>query len=188
LCARVKSNLITSHIPVILLTAKSDIQHKIKGIETGADAYIEKPFDTEYLMAMDKNLLLQRKKIREKFSDNPGQDMDKAVLNKKDKQFIEKIKLIIEENISSPDFSVDKLSTELGVSRSQLFRKFNALFNLKPNELIRSERLKYAKKLLQQKQYNVNEVALKAGFASTSYFITSFKKYFGETPSHFLHH
>jgi signal transduction histidine kinase/ligand-binding sensor domain-containing protein/DNA-binding response OmpR family regulator len=188
LCARVKSNLITSHIPVILLTAKSDIQHKIKGIETGADAYIEKPFDTEYLMAMVKNLLLQRKKIREKFSDNPGQDMDKAGLNKKDKQFIEKIKLIIEENISSPDFSVDKLSTELGVSRSQLFRKFNALFNLKPNELIRSERLKYAKKLLQQKQYNVNEVALKAGFASTSYFITSFKKYFGETPSHFLHH
>ena len=188
LCDRVKSNLITSHIPVILLTAKSDIQHKIKGIETGADAYIEKPFDTEFLIAMVKNLLLQRKKIREKFSNEPGQDMDKAGLNNIDKQFIKKIKQIIEENIGSPDFSVDKLSTELGVSRSQLFRKFNALFNLKPNELIRSERLKYAKKLLQQKQYNVNEVAMKAGFASTSYFITSFKKYFGETPSHFLHH
>ncbi len=186
LCATTKSNLITSHIPVILLTAKSDIQHKIKGIETGADAYIEKPFNTEYLLAMVKNILLQRKKLREKFSDEPGHDINEAGINNSDKQFIEKIKQIIEANISSPDFSVEKLSTELGVSRSQLFRKFKALFNLKPNELIRVERLKYAKRLLQQKEYNVNEVAIKAGFASTSYFITSFKKYFGETPSHYL--
>ena len=187
LCSTVKSNLITSHIPVILLTAKSDIQHKIKGIETGADAYIEKPFNTDFLLAMVKNMLLQRKKVREKFSDNPGYDINEAGINKSDKQFIEKIRTVIEANISSPDFSVEKLSTELGVSRSQLFRKFKALFNLKPNELIRVERLKYAKKLLQQNEYNVNEVAIKAGFASTSYFITSFKKYFGETPSHYLH-
>ena len=187
LCATTKSNLITSHIPVILLTAKSDIQHKIKGIETGADAYIEKPFNTEYLLAMVKNILLQRKKLREKFSDEPGHDINEAGINNSDKQFIEKIKQIIEANISSPDFSVEKLSAELGVSRSQLFRKFKALFNLKPNELIRAERLKYAKRLLQQKEYNVNEIAIKAGFASTSYFITSFKKYFGETPSHYLH-
>jgi AraC-like DNA-binding protein len=187
LCSKVKQQLLTSHIPVVLLTAKTDVQYKIKGIETGADAYIEKPFNTEYLMAVVNNILAQREKLRSKYSEEPDFRIESASMNKIDKRFIKSTRQIIEQNISNPEFSVEKLSKELGLSRSQLFRKFGALFNLKPNELIRVERLKFARNLLQQKDNNVNEVAIMTGFSSTSYFISSFKKYFGDTPAQFMH-
>jgi AraC-like DNA-binding protein len=171
---------------VILLTAKADIQHKIKGVETGADAYIEKPFNTEYLKAVVNNLLQQRERIRKKFSEEPDMEIKEATVCASDRKFIEKTRSIIEQNIGNADFSIEMLGKELGLSRSQLFRKFNVLFNLKPNELIKTEKLKYAKKLLLSGNYNVNEVAEMAGFKSTSYFITSFKKHYGKTPSSFL--
>jgi signal transduction histidine kinase/ligand-binding sensor domain-containing protein/DNA-binding response OmpR family regulator len=186
MCEKIKTDFSTSHIPVVLLTAKTDIQHKIKGVETGADAYIEKPFNTEYLTAVVNNLLEQRERVRKKFSEEPEMEMKDATVCASDRRFIEKAHKVIKENINNPELSVDKLSTELGLSRSQLFRKFNVLFNQKPNELIRKEKLKYAKKLLMTGDYNVNEVAEMAGFKSASYFITSFKKHFGKTPSSFL--
>ena len=186
MCEKIKTDFSTSHIPVILLTAKADIQHKIKGVETGADAYIEKPFNTEYLKAVVNNLLQQRERIRKKFSEEPDMEIKEATVCASDRKFIEKTRSIIEQNIGNADFSIEMLGKELGLSRSQLFRKFNVLFNLKPNELIKTEKLKYAKKLLLSGNYNVNEVAEMAGFKSTSYFITSFKKHYGKTPSSFL--
>ena len=186
LCARIKQHHATSHIPVILLTAKADVEHKIKGAETGADFYIEKPFDDDYLKAVVNNLILQREKLKRKYSKlNIIEEIDK-IENTGDKKFIEKVFEIIKANISNPGFSVEKLARELGMSRTQLFRKFRALFDNNPSEIIKSERMKYARKLLLQNEYNVNEVAERAGFKSTSYFITSFKEYYGETPSRFI--
>lgn len=187
MCAHIKEHAATSHIPVILLTAKADIEHKIKGVETGADAYIEKPFQSDYLVAVVKNLIMQREKLRKKYSGGiPDTDIREAALTVHDEKFIEEVRMVIEKNISNPDLSVEKLAKELGMSRSQLFRKFGTLFDRTPNELIRTERLKYARKLLLQREHNVNEVADITGFSSTSYFITSFKKQYGMTPSQIL--
>ena len=187
MCARIKEYPATSHIPVILLTAKADIEHKIKGVETGADVYIEKPFRTDYLAAVVKNLIMQREKLREKYSGGtPETDLREAALTVHDEKFIEKVRSVIEKNISEPDLSVEKMANELGMSRSQLFRKFGILFDRSPNELIRTERLKYARHLLLQGGYNVNEVADMSGFSSTSYFITSFRKQYGKTPARVL--
>jgi len=186
MCDKLKSVFATSHIPVVMLTAKADIQHKIKGIETGADAYIEKPFNSDYLLAVVNNILEQREILRRKFAEEPEMKIEDATVSLSDRKFIEKTVKVVEENVGNPEFSVEMLGSELGLSRSQLFRKFNQLFNLKPNEFIRAEKLKYARKLLLSGEYNVNEVSIKAGFNSTSYFITSFKKYFGKKPSSFL--
>ncbi len=185
LCAKIKTQIATSHIPVILLTAKSDIEHKIKGIETGADAYIEKPFNVKYLQSVVKNLILQREKLRKKFSGEPQAILESTIINSGEQKFVRKIRKTIENNMSNPDFSVEQLGREMGLSRSQLFRKFKAVFDMRPNELIRSERLKFARMLLIQNEYNVNEVSDMAGFNSTSYFITAFKKYFGKTPNYY---
>ena len=187
MCRHIKEHPATSHIPVILLTAKADIEHKIKGVETGADMYIEKPFRTDYLVAVAQNLIMQREKLRKKYTGGlPETDILEAALTVHDEKFIEKVRLVIEKNISDPALSVERLAEELGMSRSQLFRKFKVLFDLSPNELIRSEKLKYARRLLLQKEHNINEIADLAGFSSTSYFITSFKKQYGQTPARFL--
>ncbi len=187
MCARIKEHAATSHIPVVLLTAKADIEHKIKGVETGADAYIEKPFQSDYLVAVVKNLIMQRERLRKKYAGGiPETDIREAALTVHDEKFIEEVRSIIGKNISNPDLSVEKLAKELGMSRTQLFRKFGTLFDRTPNELIRTERLKYARELLLQREHNVNEVADMTGFSSTSYFITSFKKQYGKTPSQIL--
>lgn len=186
LCGKLKTQLATSHIPVILLTAKSEVVHKIEGLETGADAYIEKPFEMEYLEAVIKNLLKQRENLKKRFSSEPEIDLAELGLSSHEKKFIEKTRSIIDINIGNPDFSVESLGMELGLSRSQLFRKFNALYDLKPSELIKSERLKKSKELLATRDYNINEVANLTGFKSSSYFITSFKRYYGETPNEYF--
>lgn len=186
MCTHLKTQFSTSHIPIILLTAKTEMSQKIEGIETGADAYIEKPFDLQFLEATIKNLLNQRKALRKRYAENLDSDIDEIPINPHEKRFIEKVNKLIEKNISNPDFSVENLALELGMSRSQLFRKFRASFELSPSEIIRIERLKYSKKLLSGGEYNINEIADLVGFKSSSYFITSFKKHFGITPNDYL--
>ena len=186
LCKKLKTQFATSHVPIILLTAKTEMSQKIEGIETGADAYIEKPFDINYLEARVNSLLMQRSVLRKRYSNESDIDAEELVQNIHEKKFIDKTKCIIEKNISNSDFSVETFGFELGLSRSQLFRKFKSIYGLKPSEFIRNERLKQSKKLLLEGEHNVNEIADLVGFKSSSYFITSFKKYYKKTPIGFI--
>jgi AraC-like DNA-binding protein len=164
-----------------LLTARSAVEHKIKGLETGADAYVEKPFDAEYISTLVKNLLIQRKKLREKFSG--ATDVQKpAYVNGAESQFFERVNGIVTEHISDPDFSVDQLLVEVGMSRSQLYRKFKAVSTQNPSEYIRLLRLKHAASLLGENKYTINEVAFMSGFGNVSYFNTCFKRHYGVSP------
>lgn len=185
LCKKLKSQLVTSHIPVVLLTARTDIGQKIEGIEMGADAYIEKPFDINLLEATIKNLIQQRLKLKKRFSEEPDLQLTEVPFSIQDKKFVKKVNAFIEKNISDPDLSVESLAYELNMSRSQLFRKIRDLFDLAPGEIIRIERLKKSRKLLAEMNHNVNEVAELTGFKSTSYYITAFKRHFGQTPNEF---
>lgn len=185
LCNKIKSNFVTSHIPVVLLTAKTALEHKIEGVENGADAYIEKPFNIDFLEVQVQNLLKQRKQLRKRFSNQFETQPAEVVDNKQDKVFFEKAERVVLENIANNTFSVEDMGAELGMSRSQLFRKFKALTDNTPSDFIRIERLKVAKKILREGQLNVNEVSLETGFNSTSHFISTFKRYTGLTPKEF---
>ncbi len=185
LCRKVKEHFVTSHIPVILLTAKEADEHKIEGIESGADAYIPKPFNTAYLHALVTNTLKQRKKLRERYhyQSSPTEKTDE--MNAGDKKFLSKINMYILRELANPDYGVEQLSTDMGLSRSQLFRKFRAIADLKPSDYIKVIRLQEAQKLLHKNELNVNEIAEACGFTTPSYFITSFKKHFGTTPKNY---
>jgi DNA-binding response OmpR family regulator/anti-sigma regulatory factor (Ser/Thr protein kinase) len=188
LCNQVKSNFITCHVPIILLTAKTTIDSKIKGLETGADAYIEKPFDIHYLHAQLANLLSQRNRLKGKYSNSGEFLKELESISPLNQQFLDKISSIIRKHISNPELSIETIGAEIGMSRTQVFRKFKALSNRPPSEYIRITRLKYAVELLEKGEMNINEIASETGFASASYFITCFKKYFGKTPGEYIEH
>ena len=185
-CKRIRENDVTSHIPLILLTAKTDITDKTKGIETGADAYIEKPFDLDLLKATVSNLLQQRQNLKKLYSKNLLFDNHEAGITPFQKKFLDNAQKVILQNISEESFSINELGEALNLSRSQLFRKFKTICDINPGELIRNERLKYAMQLLKTGEHNVNEIADRSGFSSASYFITCFRKKFGKTPNELL--
>ncbi|HYX10315.1 MAG TPA: response regulator, partial [Bacteroidales bacterium] len=182
LCNEIKSDIITSHIPVILLTAKTAIEHKIEGYEHGADAYIEKPFDINLVDSLLRNLLKQRELLRKRFATREDIEPSEISTGKCDRDFFEKAEKLVGENISNLNFSVEDFSALLNMSRSQLFRKFKAVLDITPSEFIRLERVKAAKKLLDEAKYNVNEISIETGFSSPSHFISTFKKATGFTP------
>lgn len=182
----VKSNLHYSHIPVILLTARSNMQSKIEGLEQGADAYIEKPFDLDYLMVRIANLLDGRRKIRESFINSPHLHTNSLVLTKADQTFMERINQIIEQNMENADFNVDNLAEMVNTSRSSLLRKIKGITELTVNEYIRVLRLKKAALLLQEGQYRINEICFLTGFRNSSYFAKCFREQFGQLPKDYL--
>lgn len=186
LCSAIKSDFITSHIPVILLTARTANEHKIEGMESGADAYVEKPFDMAVLDAQVRNLIAQRNRLRKRFSNQFEISPSEISLNTTDQKFFEKAEKIVADNISSLTFSVEDFGAALSMSRSQLFRKFKAITDNTPSDYIRAERIKLAKKLLLEGEFNVNEISFKTGFNSSSHFISTFKKYTGFTPREFI--
>ncbi len=186
LCARMKENEEYSHIPIILLTARTNIQSKIAGLESGADAYIEKPFSLEHLQAQISNLLDNRKKIRDAFAHSPLIHTGSIALNKADEQFLNKSTEIIYKNISNPDFNVDQLAEALCMSRSSLLRKIRGVSEFTPNDFIKLVRLKKAAEMLQEGEYKVNEVCYLVGFSSPSYFTKAFQKQFGMLPKDFV--
>lgn len=182
----VKENLSYSHIPLVLLTAKTDNTSKVTGIKSGADAYIEKPFSTQVLRAQIENLLESRKKLRKKFSEMPFVPLDSVAVNKADEQFLSKMNEIIEKNISNIDFSIDVLAEQLCISRSGLFAKIKTLVEMTPNELIQLVRLKKAAELLATQKYRINEICYQVGFNNPSYFSKCFQKQFGVLPKDFM--
>ncbi len=185
LCKEIKSNFEYSHIPVILLTAKNTLQSKIEGLSIGADAYIEKPFETEYLLAHIASLLNNRKKIREYFVNTPFVHLKSVAHNNPDELFLEKLNQHIRENIDDHALDIDKLAKLLNMGRTSLFRKIKSVTDLTPNELINITRLKKAAELLSTGDYKIYEVSDMVGFGSQTNFGRNFLKQFGMTPTEF---
>ena len=185
LCSKLKTDERTSHIPIILLTAKASSQDKIEGFETGADDYIMKPFDTEELQARIKNLIEQRKRIHEYFQRHEIFEVKEKGVTNVDKKFLQKVLELINENIENPGFSIDYFADNLAISRSLLHKKLIALVGESPGELVKRIRLNKAAKLIENNSGNVTEVAFEVGFNDPSYFAVCFKKQFGVSPSHF---
>ena len=185
LCRTVRANQLTSHIPFIMLTAKTDDTSKVKGMNCGADAYIEKPFSLDYLQACIDNLLSLRALLIQKFSQQPLVPITEIASTPLDSDFLTRLEKLIEDNFSNSELSVDFLAQQLGISRSGFFAKIKTLANATPNEMIQMIRLKHAAQLLKQGQYRVSEVCYMVGFNSPSYFTKCFQKQFGIKPTDF---
>lgn len=182
----VKSNFNFSHIPIILLSAKTEISTKIEGLESGADVFVEKPFSIMYLKAQIKSLFDNRKKILDTFHKNPLATYSSLVTNKKDEEFFNKLNKEIELRISDEHFSVESLVDTLGMSRSNLQRKLKSLCGATPGDYLRDYRLKRACKLLLEGDMRINEVAFMVGFSSASYFTKVFTKAYKVSPKEFI--
>jgi signal transduction histidine kinase/DNA-binding response OmpR family regulator len=183
LCAALKKDERTSHIPIIMLTAKTAVENRIRGYETGADAYVTKPFNMQELLAQVKNLVNSRKELRENYKRIGVFGMENNQLPSMENSFLKNVRSIIHEHIDDEQLSVDLLSSELAMSRMQLHRKLKALVNLSPGELIREIRLEYANELLRNNVATVAEVAYQVGFGNPANFATSFSRRFGYPPS-----
>lgn len=189
-CAALKQNALTSHIPIVLLTARADAQSRLTGIRRGADVYLAKPFDAEELLAQLDRLLERQRSLAKYFSRRirnaapaaPPADLPAADIEIED-SFLEKIRAIVSERYSDEDFSLSELCQEIGMSRSQLFRKMKALAAISPSEYIRTFRLERARELLANSELNVSEVAWRVGYRDPSYFSKSFQDAFGYLPS-----
>ena len=186
LCKTIKSDLSYSHIPVVLLTAKTNIQSKIEGLELGADAYIEKPFSVEYLLANISSLIHNREKLRQTFAKSPFVAANTMALTKADEEFIWKLNDIIQANLHNPEFSMEDMADALKMSRSSFYRKIKGVLDLSPNEYLRLERLKQAAQLLKEGKSRGNEICYTVGFNSPSYFSKCFLKQFGVLPKDFI--
>ena len=184
LCSRLKQSTATSHIPVILLTARTLDEQRIEGYEHGADAYITKPFSAPLLLARIHNLLQSRKQLKQVFGG--ADELAKEEISTPDKEFVSKIRSEIHRNISNNDFGVEQLGSAVDLSRVQLYRKVKALTGLSPVELIRATRVNRARKLIEGGATSVSEVAYQVGFTSPSYFTQCFKDQFGVSPMELL--
>ena len=187
LCRVVKSEVEYSHIPIILLTAKNTLQSKIEGLELGADAYIEKPFSPAHLQAQIANLLSNRNKIKEHFSNTPLAHIKSMAYTKADENFLELLHQAIEKNLAEIDLDVEKLAKLMNMSRPTLYRKISSISNMTPNELIHIARLKKAAVLLAEGQYKMYEITEMVGYTSQTNFSRSFHKQFGMTPTEYVH-
>lgn len=185
-CKNVKQNFLWSHIPIIMLTAKTNVDSKIEAFEIGADAYLEKPLHVSYLLTRVRNLLESRRQLFQKFSRTPYASIKTIAGNKADEEFLLRLNEIIEENIENGDFLVDDMAKEIGISSSGLFAKIKQIAGVTPSKLMQSMRLKKATELLCEGTYRVNEVCYKVGFNNPSYFTKCFQKQFGKLPKDFV--
>jgi signal transduction histidine kinase/ligand-binding sensor domain-containing protein/DNA-binding response OmpR family regulator len=183
LCRQLKNDIKTSHIPIILLTAKASEESIIQGLETGADDYITKPFNTKMLCARIKNLIDLRRHMQETINREMTLQPVKMSVSQIDKMFVKKLKEVINKNISDPEFNIDQLCKKMDMSQPTVYRKIHALTGESPTEFIRSYRLKRGAELLKSNFGTVLEVALEVGFSSANYFTKCFKKKFHQLPS-----
>jgi DNA-binding response OmpR family regulator/two-component sensor histidine kinase len=186
LCRKIKNNLYTSHIPLILLTAKSKEEDQVAGLEIGADDYIIKPFNIEILVAKIRTLIQNRNKVMDKFSRLEDVSPDEMKISELDGRFYKKADEIVCKYYSEASFDVDQFASEMLVSRSQLYSKLKAITNLSANEFINTYRLKKSIELLRQGNLNISEVAYATGFNDPKYFSRIFKKYYHKSPSEIL--
>lgn len=186
LCKNIKANLETSHIPVILLTAKNSLKSQIDGLEVGADAYIAKPFSMDYLKVQINNLIENRKQIMNYYASSPLSHIKSIAHNKTDEKFLKKLDEEILKNITDTDLSVESLAEIMNMSRSTLYRKIKDISNLSPNELINIVRLKKAAELLLNEDYKIYEIAEMVGYKSQTNFGRNFQKHFSMSPSEYI--
>lgn len=178
-----KADLRTSHIPIILLTARNTMEQKIEGIQTGADAYVTKPFNLTFLSEVVKNLLLGRENLRGRFTSMVLPEKLPIGLGDLDQQFLRKFEVYIESNFADQNLTVERLSEEFGLSRVQLFRKTKALLGDSPNDYIQHVRLKKSSQFLRESKLTIAEIAYQTGYSSPGYFSTAFKTKYGCSPS-----
>jgi signal transduction histidine kinase/ligand-binding sensor domain-containing protein/DNA-binding response OmpR family regulator len=186
---KLRNDFNTSHIPIILLTAKSSVENIIEGIKFGADAYITKPFSMELLVTRVETLIEQRKKLMERFNNNMKViDLapDEIVVTAKDEQFLKDVIKIIEENMSNPDFHVEKIATSVGLGRTTFFKKLKGLTGFAPVEFMREMKLKRGYQLLETSEYTVSEISFMLGFSDAGYFTKCFKEKYSITPTDIL--
>lgn len=193
MCKMLKEDVRTSHIPIILLTAKDSLQDKEEGYQVGADSYLTKPFSATLLHSRINNLLESRKRLAERLNTNtPHHNMDEKralladSLNKLDNEFLEKINRLIEDRLSSEKIDIGYLADNMCMSKSTLYRKMKALTGLSTNEYVRKIKMQYAERLLLEGRYNVSEIAFRVGINSVVYFRQCFKEEFGVLPSDYL--
>jgi signal transduction histidine kinase/DNA-binding response OmpR family regulator len=186
---RLKNDIMTSHIPVVLLSARFSIESQIEGLRYGADYYITKPFQNDFLLASIENLIKQRKRIFETFLDgkktiglNPGE----IVITSHDEMFLKKVIAIVEERMADPNFNIDAVAGQINMGRSTFYKKFKSLTNLPPVEFVRNMRLKRAKQLMDAGENNISDVAYTVGFNNAKYFSTCFKEYYNMSPTGYL--
>jgi YesN/AraC family two-component response regulator len=185
MCRKIKSDQRTSHIPVILITARASDESKLTGLETGADDYIVKPFNKDELVLKIRNQVAARVRMQERIRLEFLSQGSVVKAVSADEKFLEKLKKIVEERISDEMLSVESLTEEIGMSRAQLYRKVTALTGISGNEFIRKLRLQKAAQLLQQHAGPVSQVAYEVGFSNLSYFSKCFKEEFGVLPSEY---
>jgi YesN/AraC family two-component response regulator len=185
LCRKVKNTAETSHIPVILLTAKVADNQKMEGFDVGADDYITKPFNFKLLESRIKNLLAQRRKLQKAFRKKIDVSPSDIEITSLDEIFIQKAIDLVEKNMGNSQFSVQEMSSELGMSRVNLYKKISSLTGESPVEFIRSIRMKRAAQFLKQGQFTVSEVAYRVGYNDPKYFARQFKNEFNMSPSQY---
>ncbi|MNL04221.1 Sensor histidine kinase TodS [compost metagenome] len=186
---QLKHNILTSHIPVVLLTAKSSVDNQIEGLRYGADYYITKPFQTDFILASIDNLLKQRRKIFESLLANKKTielAPSEIFITSKDETFLKEIIEIVENGMVDMEFNIDAVAESIGMGRTTFYKKFKSLTNLAPVEFVRDMRLKRSRQLLDANGQNISEVAYAVGFNSAKYFSTCFKEEYGISPSEYL--
>ncbi len=185
LCKRLKTDACTSHIPVILLTARSSIESRLDGLETGADDYLTKPFHPHELRLRVRNLVESRRKLRERFTREVKLQPKDVAITSADEKFLQLAIEVVEKHMANIDFTVENLENEMALSKMQLYRKMKALIDQTPNEFIRNIRLKRAAVLISRRSGTISEVAYEVGFNNLSYFAKCFKEMYGVTPSEY---
>ncbi len=186
LCETLKTNEKTSHVPVILLTARAGEEDKLAGLETGADDYLTKPFNSKELRTRVNNLIELRRNLRERYRKEGILQPKEIAVTSVEEQFLQKLVAIVEENLAEEDFNVEKLSSDLAMSRRQLLRKIRALTGQTPTDFVRSFRLKRAKQMMEKGAGTISEIAYAVGFNNLAYFSRSFRKEYGKPPSEFV--
>jgi len=183
-CRTLKEEEKTSHIPIIMLTAKADVESKIEGLQSGADDYLAKPFHTKELLVRIQNLIQVRRKLQEKFqADTIDKPSSASEVPLREKLFLDRLRDTIELHLAEEEYSVEELSRDMAMSRMQLHRKLKALTNTSAGLYIRTIRLAHGRRLLEEGLYNVSEVAYRVGFNSPTYFSTCFSEQYGFPPS-----
>jgi signal transduction histidine kinase/ligand-binding sensor domain-containing protein/DNA-binding response OmpR family regulator len=186
LCKKIKTNESTCHIPVILLTAKTNIEQRVEGLQTGADSYIPKPFNVDHLRVRVQKLIELREKLKQKYEGRLDPAEGSITMKSADEIFLQRVDKVIQEQLSNSELSVETLGREIGMSRSQLQRKLKQLVNQNPSDYIKTMRLRRAAHLLSAKKFAVSEIAYATGFSSQAHFSNSFKEMYGMSPTRYM--
>ena len=185
LCEMIKTDENLSHIPIILLTARSTAENRVKGYKLGADAYISKPFEIDVLEVRIQNLVESRDKLRNKLRTTVTVEPSEVTTTSMDEKLLKRMLRIIEDNISDPEFKVSQLAKECGMSQLNLNKKIKGLTGLTPKVFVRTMRLKRAAQLITTAKYSISEIAFEVGFLDIKYFRSCFKEEFGMLPSEY---